>query len=127
MKNFKSLAIFFALAFAGACSAVAANAQSVGSPVMVQDIPSKPIWFKAEVVHADAISIVVREVGNENHIRTFTYGPKAQAQIQKVLDNGGYQYGDTIRIRYLQGRSVALAIGGKPSKQPKPRPTSTLR
>ena len=113
MKKFKSFVFFLALAFAGACFALSANAQSVGAPVMVQEVTSKPIWLKAEVVHADAISIVVREVGNELDIRTFTYGPKAQAQIQKVLDNGGYQYGDKIKIRYMQGRSVALAIGGK--------------
>ena len=127
MKKFKSVAICFTLAFASACWALAANAQSVGSPVMVRELPSKPIWLKAEVVHADAISIVVREVGNELDIRTFTYAPKVQAQIQKVLDNGGYQYGDKIRIRYMQGTSVALALNGKPSKTRNPRPTSTLR
>jgi hypothetical protein len=127
MKNFNRLAIFFALAIAGACSPLCANAQSTGSPVMVKEIRSKPIWLKAEVLHADANSIVVRQQGNELDIRTFTYGPKAQAQIQKVLDNGGYQHGDKIRIRYMQGGSVALAIGGKPSKKRMPTPTSTLR
>jgi hypothetical protein len=127
MKNCNSLAIFFAFAIASAGSPLCANAQSVGSPVMVKEVSSKPIWLKAEVLHADAHSIVVREVGNELDIRAFTYGPKAQAQIQKALSNGGYQHGDTIRIRYRQGESVALAIGGKPSKKRMPTPTSTLR
>jgi hypothetical protein len=128
MKKSKSVAAFLALALLGAFCPPSARAQSVSSPVMVKDVPAKPIWLNAEVVHADAISIVVREVGNELDIRTFTYAPKVQARIQKVLDNGGYQYGDKIRIRYMQGRSVALTIAGKPSKPPRmPRPTSTLR
>ena len=34
----------------------------------------------------------------------------------KLLDQGGYQYGDTVEIQYQLGTDVALKIIGKPSK-----------
>jgi hypothetical protein len=87
-----------------------------GPPVATKQLRSKPIWFKAEVVHFDQNSIVVRQVGNELDIRTFTYAASAQPQVTKALAKGGFQYGDKIRIRYISGGTVALSIRGKPSK-----------
>lgn len=127
MKTFSKLAIASALALSALGWTPSACGQSVGAPIAVRDVSAKPVWLNAEVLHADANSMVVREVGNERDIRTFTYAPKAQGQIQKVLDNGGYQHGDRIKIRYLQGSSVALSIGGKPSKPPlQSTPRTTL-
>jgi hypothetical protein len=133
MKSYKTFALWSALAFASAISARPAAAQTTSaSPVMVREVPSKPIWLKASVIHFDSSSIVVREQADERMIHAFTYAPRAQSQIQKVLSNGGYQYGDKVRIRYNQGQTVALAVHGKASKplnpapilSPKPRPAS---
>jgi hypothetical protein len=123
MKKFSTFAIFSALALVAAFSPAPLKAQS-SAPVLTKQVPAKPVWLKGEVLHCDAHSVVVREADHERDILTFTYTPKAQAQIQTVLDKGGFQHGDSIRIRYMQGSSVALAIGGKPSK-PLNRPTST--
>jgi hypothetical protein len=117
MKRSDKLAILAALAFAGACVPVPAKAQtSARSPVMVKEVPAKPIWLKAEVLHFDSNSIIVQKAGDERVILTFTYGPSARAQIQKALSKGGYQHGDKVRIRYQRGQTVALAVRGKPSK-----------
>jgi hypothetical protein len=60
--------------------------------------------------------MVVREQGNGMMIHTFTYTPQVQAQMQRILDAGGYQYGDKIKVLYQQGQTVALRVRGKPSK-----------
>jgi hypothetical protein len=36
--------------------------------------------------------------------------------MQKIIDNGGYQYGDKVRIRHDQGQTVALDLKGRPSR-----------
>lgn len=77
---------------------------------------AKGSWLKAEVIHADSNSIIVREQDNGMMIHTFTYAPNVQTAMQKVLDQGGYQYGDKIKILYQQGQTVALRLRGKPSK-----------
>jgi hypothetical protein len=133
MKSYKSFALWSALAFASAISARPAAAQTTTtSPVMVKEVSPKPIWLKASVIHFDSNSIVVREEADERMIRAFTYAPRMQSQIQKVLNDGGYQFGDKVKIRYNRGQTVALAVHGKASKplnpapvlSPKPRPAS---
>lgn len=76
----------------------------------------KQIWLKAEVVHADAQSLTVRDRSNPLFVRTFSFSPKVKGQMEKILARGGYQYGDKVEIRYEDGQSVALALKGKPSK-----------
>ncbi|MGC2421518.1 MAG: hypothetical protein WA405_07700 [Candidatus Acidiferrales bacterium] len=78
--------------------------------------PGAKVWLKAEVIHADAHSIVVREEIDMRMIHTFTYAPAVQAQMLKIINQGGYQYGDKVKILHQQGQIVALAIIGKPSK-----------
>lgn len=77
---------------------------------------SSNTWLKAEVLHADGNSMVVAEQDNQRVIHTFTYADKVKAQISKINDKGGYQYGDKIKILYVPGSTVALKIHGKPSK-----------
>jgi hypothetical protein len=36
--------------------------------------------------------------------------------MQKLLDRGGYQYGDKVEIQHEAGSDVALQIKGKPSR-----------
>jgi hypothetical protein len=123
MRKFNSFSIVCALAVAGASCVLPANGQTLGAAVMVKEAPTKPVWLKAEVVHADLNFITVREQANERTLHTFTYAPRAQAQVQKVLNQGGYQYGDKVKIRYESGQTVALAVTGKPSKPAHPMPT----
>ena len=35
--------------------------------------------------------------------------------MQQIVDSGGYQYGDKVKIQYVRGQTVALKIRGKPS------------
>jgi|GEM_PF-927231 len=131
MKKSSSFALAAAFLLACAFFAPRATAQTSG-PVMVKQITPKPVWLKAQVVHFDRNSMTVRVVGDTMRVLTFTYGDKAQAQVQKALEKGGYQYGDKIKIRYVPQTSVALAVRGKLSKgsAPKtktPKPTAPLR
>lgn len=127
MKKFNIISSFAALALIGACLAVPARAQTLGEAVMVKQNPSKPVWLKAEVLHLDLNFITVREEANGRMLRTFTYAPHAQEQVEKLLAKGGYQYGDKVQIRYETGQTVALAIKGRASKPPRPQPTAPLR
>jgi hypothetical protein len=96
-----------------------AGAQSTAdttAPIIVQEKPSKAVWLKAEVVHADLHTIIVRERDNSMMIHTFTYSGKAQDKMNFIVENGGYQVGDQVSIRWIPGGSEALDIKGRPSK-----------
>jgi hypothetical protein len=49
-------------------------------------------------------------------IHTFTYSERAQGKMDQVLENGGYQSGDNVKIRWIPGSSEAMDIKGRPSK-----------
>jgi hypothetical protein len=128
MKNYKTLACSFGLAAALAISASPAHAQvaeavaaapivtKVISAVTPKGAPAGTTWMKAEVVRADAYTIVFREQQNGQMIHTFTFAPEIKDQMQTILDRGGYQYGDKVNILYAPGQTVVLRIHGKPSK-----------
>ena len=122
----KTLRIFAALALLAAgiaFTSAPAKAQdepvsplNTNSPIVVKQKAAKPVWLKAEVIHADQLSLLVREEDNGLNIHTFTYSDKAREKIQAVLEAGGYQYGDKIQVRYMPGKTEALDIKGGPSK-----------
>jgi hypothetical protein len=114
----KSYRIFATVALAAmAVAAAPARAQvTTSTPVVVKQNRPRPVWLKAEVVHADAHSIIVREQTNALAVHTFTYSPKIQDPMQQLAVQGGYQYGDKVKILYQPGDTVALKIKGKPSK-----------
>src|SRR5271163_1628939 len=93
-----------------------AQEASTSSPIIVKQSAQKPVWLKVEVIKADQLTIMVREEANSMNIHTFTYSGKAREKILSVLSDGGYQYGDKIKIRYLPGQTEALDIRGGPSK-----------
>ena len=120
MKRFSILAAI-AVAAAFSLAAVPGRAQINSTVVVKSPTPrasnsAKGSWLKGEVIRADANSIIVREQDNGNMIHTFTYTPAVQASMQKLIDQGGYQYGDKVQILYQQGQTVALRVRGKPSK-----------
>jgi len=130
MKNSSIASTFAGLALALALSATPTRAQVPGpmiaAPIIVKTIDmiaSKRNantkggeWLKGEVIHADAQSIVVSEPDNERMIHTFTISPTLKDQMQTIVDRGGYQYGDKVKILHEHGQTVALKISGKPSK-----------
>lgn len=129
MNSYKTVALAV-LAAGLACSAGTARAQlDPIAPIVVRALgggstttsSSNPAsgnqqWMRAEVIHADARSIIVREQGNERMIHTFTYADNLQGRMQQIQDAGGYQYGDKVKILYQKGQTVALKIHGRPSK-----------
>lgn len=105
------------------------SATKVSAPIVVHNItPPQPkkarsgTWMDAEILHADSNSMVVSEQGNERMIHTFTYAPAVKGKMQAIINSGGYQYGDKIKIKYTPGTTIALKIHGKPSKPTFPSP-----
>jgi hypothetical protein len=133
MKNYRilgsSLLLAGALAFSGGSahaqvSEAAAAAASVVVPVVVkvvdtitrQKTPEGSNWLKAEVIHADSQTVIVRERQNGMMIHTFNFSPELKDKMQAILDKGGFQYGDKVSVLFMPGQTVALRIHGKPSK-----------
>lgn len=134
MTKYRVIAAIAAITATLAISASPARAQdpvatavatSVIEPIVEKVIntvvaPAKPKpqgdWLKAEVIHADANSILVREQDNGMMIHTFTYAPPLKDKMSAMADKGGYQYGDKVKIRVKPGETQALEIKGKPSK-----------
>jgi len=108
-----ALALIFAAA--PAFGQVTMSATTSATPMVVKQTTPKAVWLKAEVVHADRQSMVVREQGNELALHTFTYSPNVHNKMEQIADAGGYQNGDKVKILYVQGQTVALRIKGKPS------------
>jgi len=112
-------ALLFASLAAAAVWAPPLRAQvDTHSPIAVKVIPQKPLWMKATVVRADGRTIIVSEIANPRILHTFTYSGKSLDAITRVLDEGGYQVGDKVKIKYMPGSTVALDLRGKPSKSP---------
>jgi len=121
MKSYKIAAGLSALSAALIISGAPARAQTVSAPVIVrQENPApksntKGEWLKGQVIHADVNSIVVFEPGNERIIHTFTISSNLKDKMQAIVDRGGYQYGDKVKILHAPGQTIALKIRGKPS------------
>jgi len=129
MKNYRVSISFAILILALAFSSAPAHGQAetlgaaIAAPIVVKTVDAlKPKakmggeWLRAEVIHANAQAIIVREEANGMMIHTFTFAPDLKDKMQAIVDKGGYQYGDRVKILHQVGQSVALKISGKPSK-----------
>jgi hypothetical protein len=128
MKNFNSIAgalccaaVMLVIAAPPARAQVIEPARTpistdVNTPVVVKQKPAKAVWLRAEVIHSDRRTLIVREEGNGVEIHTFTFSEKAKDKMEQVQDAGGYQTGDHVRILWIPGSSEALNIKGRPSK-----------
>jgi hypothetical protein len=135
MKNYKIFLGFLAVAAAIATcvsptraqvaeAATATAAADVVGPVITKVVstiaPKRHVhdsWLKAEVIRADANTIIVSERDNERMIHTFSFGPEIKDKMQVIADKGGYQYGDKVSILVSpDNTTIALKIFGKPSK-----------
>ena len=72
--------------------------------------------FQGYVMHANNAQITVRAQGNDLGIQTFPLNPDVSAKMQKIIDKGGYQYGDKVTVYYDPQTRQAVRIKGKPSK-----------
>ena len=101
-------------------AAVSARAQVTTAPVIklkpVHTQQAKPSKTRFEVLYMMTTGIQVRSLVNGLEIHTFAYSDQIRDAMVKLLDQGGYQYGDKVEIQYQPGTEVALSIKGKPSK-----------
>lgn len=132
MTKYKIFAALTTVAAALTISASPARAQdpiasaaatAIAEPIVekvISTVSAKPkpqgVWIKAEIIHADANSVLVREQANGMMIHTFTFAPPLKEKMSAIADKGGFQYGDKVKIRVMQGETQALEIKGKPSK-----------
>ncbi len=91
------------------------------APIVVNAVTPKPKptgvqKFEGYVVHANIAQVTVRAKGNDLGIQTFPLNPDVAAKMQKIVDNGGYQYGDKVTVYYDPTSRTALRIKGKPSR-----------
>src|ERR1700720_3153 len=122
MSN-KNTARMLVVACALCALAFSASAQVTTSPVIKlkpvhtqQPQQAKPAKTQFEVLHMMTTGIQVRSLVNGLEIHTFTYSDQIRDPMRKLLDQGGYQYGDKVEIQYQPGTEIALKIKGKPSK-----------
>jgi hypothetical protein len=122
MKSYKVFAILAGGVAALSVSPSAVRAQDTTdtvvttAPIVVKQTPAKAVWMKATVVHADAVSLIVRERDNEMAIHTFSLSDEAKAKMQDIIDAGGYQNGDKVRVLWMPGSQTAIKFKGRPSK-----------
>ena len=115
---------------AGAVSATPAAAQdpivtpiiaAEAAPIVTKIVTPKPkntglTKFEGYVMNANIAQITVRAKGNDLGIQTFALNQDVAAKMQKIIDKGGYQYGDKITVYYDPTSKQAVKIKGKPSK-----------
>jgi len=100
-----SLAAFLT---AGLCGSPArAQAPSVVDPIIIDT---------AVPIIANIAQITVRAKGNDMSLETFSLSSQAAAEMQSVVDKGGFQYGDKVTVYYDPTSKQALKVKGKPSK-----------
>jgi hypothetical protein len=120
MTRDKRFSLLVVAAGALCVAAVSARAQVTTGPVIklkpVHTQQVKPAKTRFEVLYMRTTAIQVRSLVNAMEIHTFAYSDQIRDAMQKLLDQGGYQYGDKVEIQYQPGTEVALKIKGKPSK-----------
>ncbi len=92
------------------------------APIVVKALTPKPKVapglerFEGYIVHANIAQVTVRAKGNDMGIQTFALNQTVSAQMQRIVDQGGYQYGDKITVYYDPSSHTAVKIKGKPSR-----------
>lgn len=78
--------------------------------------PSKFAKFEGTVMNATIVAITVRGKADPLSIQTFSLSEKVSEKMQRIIDKGGYQYGDKVTVYYDPANRKAMKIKGKPSK-----------
>jgi hypothetical protein len=120
MRPYSILAAVAFAAYLAAAPATHAQVIEAGPPIKIMGEksgkPPKGTRLRAEVISCTAAAITVREPDEPRKIHTFSYSPELNEKIMKLMDSGGYQNGDRVKIRYNPQTSIATDIRGKPSK-----------
>jgi hypothetical protein len=90
-------------------------------PIVVAAVKPKPKQtgldkFEGFVMNANNAQITLRAKGSDLTIRTFPLSEAAAVKMQKIVEKGGYQYGDKVTVFYEPASSKAIKFKGKPSK-----------
>jgi hypothetical protein len=72
--------------------------------------------FEGFILHTNIAQITARAKGNDMAIQTFSLSQEASAKMQKIVDKGGYQWGDKVTVYYDPATMKAFKFKGKPSK-----------
>ena len=112
---------FFSLPAAAQVPVIVPIVVDTAAPIIVAAVKPKPQptgldKFEGFVMHANNAQITVRAKGNDMAIRTFPLSQAASSRMQKIIDKGGYQYGDKVTVFYTPATSEAIKVKGKPSK-----------
>lgn len=110
------LAVAAGLAFSSGRVAAQAVPLSTDLPVSTKPAKVKPLKFDGQVIASNSATITVRSKENAMLTQTFTYTPEVRDQMIKILNKGGYQFGDKVTIHYTPGTTTAVKLQGKPSK-----------
>jgi hypothetical protein len=91
------------------------------APVVTKVLTPKPKnvglgKFEGTIMHANVAQVTVKAKGDDMGIQTFPLSQTVAAKMQKIVDQGGYQYGDKITVYYDPTSRVAVKIKGKPSR-----------
>lgn len=91
------------------------------APIVVAAVKPKPkptglAKFEGTVMHANSVQITVKALGNDMSIQTFPLSEVASAKMQTIIDKGGYQYGDKVKLQYDPQSMRVIKFKGKPSK-----------
>ena len=91
---------------------------SEAAPIIVNVIKPKPGVQKFEglFLHANIAQVTVKARGDDPTVQTFVLSQAAADKMQKIIDSGGYQYGDKITVYYDTQSLQALKVKGKPSR-----------
>jgi hypothetical protein len=95
---------------------VAAQAVPLSTDLPVKPKAVKPLKYDGQVIASNSATITVRSKENPMLTQTFTYSPAVRDQMIKILNKGGYQFGDKVVIHYTPGTVTAVKLQGKPSK-----------
>ena len=106
------------------CPLAAAQAPVVldtAVPILINAVKPKPkanglVKFEGFVMNANIAQITARKKGNDLTIETFPLSQQVSDKMQKIVDKGGYQYGDKVTIYYNPTTMQAMKLKGKPSK-----------
>ncbi len=91
------------------------------APIIVSAVKPKPKFtglakFEGTVLHANSVQITLKAMGNDLAIQTFPLSEAASAKMQLIIDRGGYQYGDKVKLEYDPQSLRVVKFKGKPSK-----------
>jgi hypothetical protein len=91
------------------------------APIIVAAVKPKPkpnglSKFVGTVLNANSVQITVKSLGNDLSIQTFPLSEAASAKMQVIIDRGGYQYGDKVKLEYDPQSLKVVKFKGKPSK-----------